>query len=29
METRQGKYPFETAIKKVKAEVKTLTKYIN
>ncbi len=27
METRQGKYPFETAIKKVKAEVKTLSLY--
>lgn len=27
METRQGKYPFETGIKKVKAEVKTLCLY--
>ena len=27
METRQGKYPFATAIKKVRAEVKTLSLY--
>lgn len=27
MEARQGKYPFETAIRKVKAEVKTLELY--